>query len=639
MPDKRSSLTENLFPIENFANASSIVFYQCSLEDNFPIQTISQNVKDLLGYQPSDFYEDSTFWVDKIHPEDQDRVNESFLNIIEKKNRTYVYRLQKKCGSYCWLRDENTVIYDASGSPKAIAGTAIDITKQKEAENEIKKLNATLEQRIEERTRNVTIANRKLKKQIQYRNKAETKLSEQQEKLRLLQAGINHINDMVIISKAPIANPLQSEIVFVNKAFERFTGYQFSEVSGKSPRFLHGPKTQKNARKKLNLHMKENEPVRVEFINYKKDGDAYWVDLEMSPFPADEKDIQYWVGINRDITKRKKAEIALEASEKKYRAYTELSFDAIFEIALDGTIIECNARACSLFGYTRDELLGMKTKQLTPEAYQSRLPAQITPDITTGSDVLQRVYQRKDGSTFTSEINTKLYHHDEKNHLIAYVRDISEQIEYQDKIKESLKEKNTLLAEVHHRVKNNLAIISGLLEMQTFNATNKQIVEELRESQSRIQSIATVHETLYQSESFSDIALHSYIDELVDYIAGTYKRDDVEIDFEKNIDPVSLTVKQAVPCGLLLNELITNAYKHAFNGRENGTIAICLTQSGKIVALSIADNGIGLPDDFDIASSSSLGMTLISTLVQQLGGALEIETGSKTSFKITFEIE
>lgn len=639
MSEDSSTISENIFPVENFVNASSIVFYQCSLNDDFPIETISCNVENILGYQPNHFYSDSRFWVNKIHPEDIDRVNKSFLDILQEKNRTYLYRFRHEDGDYRWLRDENTVIYDPEGKPKAIAGTAIDITKQKKAEDEIKKLNANLEQRIEERTRNLTVANRKLKKQIQYRNKAELKLSEQQKKLRLLQAGINYINDMVIISRAPIDAPLQSEIIFVNKSFEKFTGYRFAEVEGKSPGFLHGEESQKNKLRKLNNHIKQNRPVRMEFINYKKDGTAYWVDLEMSPFPADEEDMQYWVGINRDITQRKKAELALEENEKKYRAYTELSFDAIFEVAIDGTIIECNARACSLFGYSREELLGMNTKNLTPAKYRHKLPSKITPESTTGSEVLQRVYQRKDGSMFTCEINTKLYHHDEKDHLIAYVRDISEQIEYQDALEESLKEKNTLLAEVHHRVKNNLAVISGLLEMQTFNADNEQIVSELRESQSRIQSIAAVHETLYQSESFSDIALHSYIDELVAYISNTFAHQDVQINFKKEIEPISLTVKQAVPCGLLLNELITNAYKHAFEGRAEGTITVCLSGENQKVTLVVKDDGVGLPKNFDIKSSSSLGMTLISTLTQQLEGSLSFTSNPHTRFEISFEIE
>lgn len=639
MPNEQSFFTEISFPFEDFVNASSVIFYQCSLDSDFPIVSISPNVENILGYQPQNFYEDSTYWMEKIHPQDQPYVNESFLDIIKEKNRTYVYRFQHKDGHYVWLRDENTVIFDTAGNPQAIAGTAIDITKQKQAEEEVKKLNATLEQRIDERTRNLTVTNRKLKKQIQYRNKAEAQLSEQGKLLKMLEVGINYINDMLIISKSPIDNPLQSEIMFVNKAFERFTGYRFSEVEGKDPSFLHGEKTQKKKLRKLNTYLKKNEPVRVEFINYKKDGTPYWVDLEMSPFPAEEEGMQYWVGINRDITKRKKTEIALEQNEKKYRAYTELSFDAIFEIALDGTIIDCNARACTLFGYAREELVGMNTKELIPDEYKDSFPQEITPQIMTGSQVLQRIYKKKDGTIFTSEINTKFYHHDDEDHLIAYVRDISEQIKYQDAIEESLKEKNTLLAEVHHRVKNNLAVISGLLEMQTFNADNEQIVQALRESQSRIQSIATVHETLYQSESFSDIALHSYIDDLVSYISGTFGHHGTQVNFNNEIEPISLTVKQAVPCGLLLNELITNAYKHAFTDLEEGTIAIQLSQEGKTVTLVVSDDGVGLPNDFDINTSSTLGMTLISTLVQQLGGTLTIETEPHTRFHITFDID
>lgn len=457
--------------------------------------------------------------------------------------------------------------------------------------------------------------------------------------MRLLQAGINYINDMVIISKAPVEDPLESEIVFTNKAFERFTGYTFSEVEGKKPSFLHGEETQKSILTQLNNHIRNNEPVRLQFINYKKDGSTYWVDLEMSPFPADEEGMQYWVGINRDITQRKKAERALEENEKKYRAYTELSFDAIFEIALDGTIVDCNARACTLFGYTRDEMIGMKTKKLTPREFKDTFPTEITPDITTGTEVLQRNYKKKDGTTFPSEINTKLYHHDNKDHLIAYVRDISEQVEYQETIEQSLREKNTLLAEVHHRVKNNLAVISGLLEMQAFNAENEQIADELKESQSRIQSIATVHETLYQSESFSDIALDACIEDLVSYISDTFAHEGSQINFDKNIEPISLTVKQAVPCGLLLNELLTNAYKHAFKGLEKGTIIIKLSQKNKKIHLEIGDDGVGLPHDFNIKKSSSLGMTLINTLVRQLGGSLTIETEPDTCFRITFEVE
>lgn len=625
--------------VDNYLQNSSVIFYQCSLEDDFPITRVSENTEMVLGYPPEKFYENTTFWVDKIHESDRAEVNDSFLDLLNQQKRTYVYRFKHGDGHYIWLRDENIVRYDDSGEPIAIMGTAIDITKQKQAEQEVKKLNETLEQRIEERTKNLSRTNRKLKKQIQYRNKVEQKVSEQQEQLRLLQAGINHINDMVIISKAPIDDPLDSEIIFTNKAFERTTGYSTAEVEGKTPSFLHGEKTQQDKLKKLNEGIKNNEHVRVEFINYRKDGSTFWVDLEMAPFPAEEDYMQYWVGINRDISKRKQAEKALEENEKRYRTYSELSFDAIFEIDLEGNIVDCNARACQLFGYTRQELLAKNVRALTPREYKSSLPDELTPDVTTGSDVVQRTYRKKDGSTFVSEINTKLYQREEEDHILAYVRDISKHIEYEKAIEKSLKEKSTLLAEVHHRVKNNLAVISGLLEMQTFNAQHEHVKKELKESQSRIQSIATVHELLYQSESFSDISLEPYIDELVSYISSTFGRNDGGIRFEKDIAPISLTVKQAVPCGLLLNELITNAYKHAFPDQNEGTISLSLIKNDNTITLTVADNGVGLPEDFDIKQASSLGVTLIQTLVRQINGSLSIQKKPNTAFEISFEIE
>ncbi|MDZ7716411.1 MAG: PAS domain S-box protein [Balneolaceae bacterium] len=634
------SNTENAadfsYPFSELLQNSTIIFYHCSLEENYPIVFISDNVQDILGYQPEEFYSSSTFWMDKIHPEDREKVNAAFLDILNEKRRVFEYRIRHKNGDYLWIRDENTVSYDDQGEPKAITGTAINISGQKEAEEEVKKLNATLEQRIEERTRDLSSANRKLKKQIQYRNKAELKLDQQQKQLKILQMAIANINDMVIITKAPVENPLDSEIVFVNKSFESFTGYRMEEVEEKNPSFLHGsetdPKVANHIQKKISAH----EPLRVEFLNYKKDGRPYWVELDMAPFPADEEGYEYWVGVNRDITKRKKAELNLEESEYRYRAYSELSFDAIFEISLDGTITDCNTRASEMFGYSRNELVGMNTLKLTPKEYRGIQPDRITEEFTTGDEALEREYKKKDGTVFTCAINTKIYTRGGEKRLIAYVRDISDQKAYEEAIQASLKDKEVLLAEIHHRVKNNLAIISGLLEMQTFNSTDDRITNELKESQSRIQSIAMVHEKLYQSESLSDIALDAYIGELLQFISGTFYQGEKEVDVIKDIDPISLEVQQAIPCGLILNELITNAYKHGFKDIDNGQLRISLKEEGGKITMMVKNNGSTLPDDFDISQSSSLGMTLIQTLVKQLEGSLDISSEGDTCFAVTF---
>lgn len=637
MQQKTDSTNNFSYLFNNLLHKSTIIFYHCSLEEDFPVVFISENVEEILGYRPEEFYSDSTFWVDRINPEDREEVEQSFLNILNEQRRVYEYRFRHKDGSELWLRDENTVTFDEHGNPQAITGTAINISGRKKAEQKIKKLNETLEQRIEERTRDLTLANRKLKKQIQYRNKAELKLNEQQKRLKILQMAVANINDMVIITRAPVDDPLNSKIVFVNDAFERLTGYKKEEVKEKNPTFLHGEGTDNNVISHINKKILNHESLRTEFVNYKKNGTPYWVELVMSPFPAEEDGYKYWVGINRDITQRKKAEKNLEESEYRYRAYTELSFDAIFEISLDGTITDCNARASEMFGYSRNELIGMNTKKLTPKKYRSIQPEVFSDEITTGNEIWERKYRHKDGSIIQTAINTQMYTRSGEQRLIAYVRDITDQKEYEQAIQKSLKEKEVLLAEIHHRVKNNLAIISGLLEMQIFNSGNEALINELKESQFRIQSIAMVHEKLYQSESFSDVAIDSYINELLEFISDSFDHEDKNITVHQQVEATNLNVNKAIPCGLILNELITNSYKHAFKHRNEGTINISLTEADSQITLLVQDDGPGLPNDFDISNPSSLGMTLIQTLIDQLDGTLDIESDNGTTFRVEFD--
>ncbi len=634
-------IEELSYPFKELFSTSTIIFYHCKLEEDLPLLFISDNVTELLGYTPDEFEQNNSLWMDSLHPEDREKVLAHFDEIYGSGSFVIEFRFKHKKGNYIWLRDEVKLVYNDANEPESIVGCSIDITSRKKAEEKVQRLNNTLEQRIAERTNDLTVANRKLKEQIQYHNKAKTQLDKQQKKLKLLEMAVANINDMVIITKAPVDDPIQSEIKYVNRAFEKFTGYKLKEIKNKRPVFLHGNDTSPQVLQYIEQRIEQHKPLRVEFVNYRKDGSKYWVELDMAPFPAEEDDYEYWVGINRDITQRKEAELTLEENEHRYRAYSELSFDAIFEITLDGTITDCNRRACEMFGYSRNELVGMNTLELTPKEYKSSQPEIISEEVTTGHSAWERTYKKKDGTLFPTEISTKLYKRGGEERLIAYVRDISDHKNYEQTIKKSLKEKETLLAEIHHRVKNNLAIISGLLEMQTYKAENEEAINELRDSQSRIQSIAMVHEKLYQSESFTDIALDKYVDELLELLFGSFGHPRKNITVNKDIDAISLDVSQAVPCGLLLNELITNVFKHAFAPAEGGLLEIHLKQKNDIVEMRVKDNGKGLPADLDIEDTPTLGSTLITTLVKQLQGSLEVTSneGNGTEFIVTFELE
>ncbi len=192
------------------------------------------------------------------------------------------------------------------------------------------------------------------------------------------------------------------------------------------------------------------------------------------------------------------------------------------------------------------------------------------------------------------------------------------------------------MEEIHHRVKNNLAHISGILELQSYNTQSEEAYTVLQDSQSRVQSIAMIHDQLYQHESFKKVRVDQYIERLTKTIERTWETDDTDIDYHLEADPISLPVKEAVPCGSLINELITNATKHAFKEKQKGNIWIELRKVDQMVKLRVEDDGSGLPDDFSIESEDTLGVNLINNFARQLDGELSYETGDGTSFTVLF---
>lgn len=219
--------------------------------------------------------------------------------------------------------------------------------------------------------------------------------------------------------------------------------------------------------------------------------------------------------------------------------------------------------------------------------------------------------------------------------IVGNVRDISDKMKYIDVLDNSLKEKKMLLSEVHHRVKNNLSIISSLIEIQKVNMNLEE--DPFKDIQARIKSIALIHEKLYQTDSLADINLSEYISELSAMIAGTYKLTGTDVVFKNEMDNVDVNISQAVTIGLISNELISNCYKHAFNGRDKGEIVMNLEKTGSCVILSVQDDGVGLPDGFDMKKQDSLGMTLLDALTQQLDGKLSVESGDYTIFQVEFK--
>lgn len=214
---------------------------------------------------------------------------------------------------------------------------------------------------------------------------------------------------------------------------------------------------------------------------------------------------------------------------------------------------------------------------------------------------------------------------------------ITDRKEAEHKLRQSLNEKEVLLKEVHHRVKNNLQVISSILSLQSAHVDgDERILELLRVSRDRIRSMSFIHESLYQNKDFSSIDMATYIDGLSRNLVMSYSLTG-NISLERDLRRVELVLDQAIPCGLILNELISNAFKHAFPDGRAGTVRIGLRQEGERVSISIADDGVGLPEGFSTRDDGNLGLELVRTLVGQLDGALEVKTGNGVVYLLTFD--
>ncbi|MEQ8523858.1 histidine kinase dimerization/phosphoacceptor domain -containing protein [Gracilimonas sp.] len=213
-------------------------------------------------------------------------------------------------------------------------------------------------------------------------------------------------------------------------------------------------------------------------------------------------------------------------------------------------------------------------------------------------------------------------------------------LNHQDELENSLKEKNILLAEIHHRVKNNLAVISGMLQIQSFKETDDRIQKKLLDSTLRIKSMANIHEQLYQSNSFSNMDFDSGLRNLVHTILETLDNHS-KIEPEFNIEPINLNINQAVPCCLIVNEVLTNSIKHAFTDKQSGLISINLHKNRQHITLKIMDNGVGFTENTEQQNQDSLGMVLIQTLAQQLEAEYEYrsrESENGVLFNLTFKL-
>lgn len=360
--------------------------------------------------------------------------------------------------------------------------------------------------------------------------------------------------------------------------------------------------------------------------------------LELSITPVNLKDGRIIFVSGRDLTEQKRFENALREREEKYRLLVENQTDLIIKFGLDDRLLFVSPSYCEVFGKKEEEILGENFTPLVHEEDREETARTMEKLHRPPHTIyLEQRLMTKNGWRWLSWAHQGIL--DDKGDVIAFVgvgRDITKRKLAENRIIESLREKELLLREVHHRVKNNLQIISTLLSLQSAQIKEESVINLYRESQNRIRSIALIHENLYQSEDLASINFSVYVKNLITDLIDSYGGDSDMIKTFISIDNVTMGIETAIPCGLIINELVSNSLEHGFSMDKYGEINLNLHETGnRRFTLTIRDNGDPFPPDFDFRNTESLGLQLINSLVNQLDAQIELDRDNK-EYKIVF---
>ncbi len=496
--------------------------------------------------------------------------------------------------------------------------------------------NASLFRQIEELNSNLEYTVQQQQKEIKFRKKVEKELRESEERFRLI---TENSNDFISLLDE------NGIFIYANPVFSRILGYSEEELTGKvNPEDLVHPED-----REFLQNYGTNSIIELRYL--RKDGEHVWV--ESSSLKVSYHGKETTIRISRDITERKRIEI------ERVKLYSQLEAQRIrvdnLIANVPGVVWEAYGDPVSpnqkidfissyvekLLGYTVDEWLNTPNFWYRIVHPDDKEPAGSEAKIKFDSrkaGINRFRWIAKDGSIVWVESQSTCIC-DSEGKVIGMrgvTMDITEQIKFEQELSTSLKEKEVLLKEIHHRVKNNMQIISSLLSLQSKNIPDKETQEIFDESRNRIRSMALIHEKLYQSKDFFRINFDGYVIDLLNNLMISYGPKGKNIKAEVNIKDISFDIDSAITLGLIINELASNAYKHAFKGMQNGKITVKITKENGKYILTVKDNGTGLPDNLDVKRSETLGLQLVDTLVGQMYGKFEIRNNEGTEARIEF---
>lgn len=403
---------------------------------------------------------------------------------------------------------------------------------------------------------------------------------------------------------------------------------------------LH-PDSAEQAEREIRASVDSGKPFKAEFELLLPNGQTRLIRTRALIVSDEQNQSRHMIGINLDITEAKHAENALRSSDKLFRSILENAPIGMALVSLEGRWVETNAALSKIVGYSKQELQNLTFQDIThPDDLTSDLNyvEQLLGDAIT-SYQMQKRYICKNGEIVWVSLAASLMRneHGAPEYFIAQIEDLTELRAREICLHDALLEKETLLKEVYHRVKNNLQVITSMFNLQTRILPEGQTREVMAKAAGRVYAMSLVHEKLYQSNSLASIGLHDYIGDLCKHFSQATAIDERGISFQLLLEPMEVELETAVPLGLILNELISNSLKHAFNQHQSGRISVTLSSSANgYVVLSVADDGNGIlqkPGN----SQPGLGLTLVATLCRQLDAELQSEANDGLLTTIRFK--
>lgn len=430
----------------------------------------------------------------------------------------------------------------------------------------------------------------------------------------------------------------------------RFADYRILDVNRAFEEGMSISREQARDRLASELHLNVDIPLLESFAEMIRTGAPALFEMEFPPLKKVFSVSAFvttpgcFATVMTDITERKRMETQLRESEELYRALFETTDDAIL-LMKGGFVVDCNEGAVRLYGVSgKSDLIGRAPWDFSPlrqpDGRDSREKAmEVINAAVAGTP--QRFYWRNvrgDGSPIDGEVALNALTLGNEIYVQTIVRDIGDRLRAEEEIRRSLEEKETLLREIYHRTKNNMNVIGAMLSLRAQHLDDVKAVEMFREIEEKIRGMSLVHEKLYKSKDLHRIDLREYIAELSRRLLEGHKDAGFVLDVKLDLEEIPVPIDLAIPCGMILNELFSNAFKHAFRGADRGEIRIRLARTGEgRIELSFGDNGIGVPDDFDFRNQPSLGLqTLIMLAEHQLKGSVRFETKPGLACRIVF---